>query len=121
MTIPNHKILFPEGMAIAGLIHFATGKHRPALFWCLISAVAEPIGAVVGWMIIGATLNKLTFGVLYAAVGGMLISLCLKEFLPISYACAHDHKSFVPRGVFGGMALMALSLVLLAYIGVEKA
>jgi ZIP family zinc transporter len=51
------------------------------------------------------------YGALFAVVGGMMVYISLKELLPTALKYdPHDH--YVTNCMFGGMAIMALSLIL---------
>ena len=44
----------PEGIAVAAPVFFATGCRWKAWMWTLISGLAEPVGAIIAWLIVGA-------------------------------------------------------------------
>lgn len=107
MAIAIHNI--PEGIAVAIPIYRAT-KSRAKAFWAaLLSGLAEPVGAVIGFFILGNFIDEFVFGVIFAGVAGMMIYVSLDQLLPT----AKRHDPHLPIiGVFLGMLIMASSLVL---------
>ena len=110
VAIAIHNI--PEGVTIALPIFYATGSKMQALFWTLVSALAEPLGAVFGYWIIGGDPNPLTYGILFGLIAGIMVFLSLDELLPTAKRYARGHETVY--GMIIGMALLAASLVLFA-------
>ena len=52
----------PEGIAVAAPVFFATGSRFKAFMWTFISALAEPVGAILAWLIVGEGLNPIIEG-----------------------------------------------------------
>lgn len=113
--IALHNI--PEGIAVAAPVYFATGDRKKAFMWTLISAVAEPVGGVIAWLLIGDQSSFLADGILFGIVAGMMVAICVKELLPTSWNYCPD-GNVVGFSVLGGMVIMAASLILFAYAGV---
>jgi ZIP family zinc transporter len=109
IAIAIHNI--PEGISVSMPIFYATKNKNKAFTYSFLSGVAEPIGAVIGFLIL---MPFLSGGVLYsllAFVGGIMVYISLDELLPIAHKCGHGHT--VIFGVVLGMLIMALSLLLL--------
>ncbi|GLE04148.1 hypothetical protein PINS_up013059 [Pythium insidiosum] len=112
----------PEGIAVAAPIYFATGSRWRGLLWCAISAVAEPVGGALAWLLLGNGLNPVTEGVLFGVICGIMVCISVKELLPTARRFAGDapaHQRLVTLGVFAGMLVMVASLILFAYAGSE--
>ncbi|KAJ0402799.1 hypothetical protein ATCC90586_004896 [Pythium insidiosum] len=110
----------PEGIAVAAPIYFATGSRWRGLMWCAISAVAEPLGGVLAWLLLGDGLNPVTEGVLFGVICGIMVCISVKELLPTARRFAGDapqNQRLVTIGVFAGMLVMVASLILFAYAG----
>ena len=105
-AIAVHNV--PEGVAIAMPIYHATGSRRIALRWSLLAGLAEPLGALLAWAVLAPFLGEALFGVLYAAVAGIMVFISLDELLPSARAWGEHHLSMY--GLVAGMAIMALSL-----------
>ena len=69
------------------------------------------IGALIGYFILRSIFNETTFGVIFAAVAGIMVYISVDELLPTSRAYGKGHDSLL--GLVGGMAVMALSLLLM--------
>lgn len=110
IAVAIHNI--PEGIAVAIPIFYATGFRKKAFKWSLLSGLAEPIGALVAFLILMPFLNDIMFGVIFAGVAGIMVFISLDELLPAAKKYDETHLSIY--GVIAGMALMAVSLLLLA-------
>ena len=93
-------------------VYYATGSKFKGFMWSFVSGISEPIGGLVGYLILyGNGMSDRTYGALFACVGGMMVYISLKELLPTALKYdQHDH--YVTNCMFGGMAIMALSLIL---------
>jgi len=100
----------PEGIAVSVPIYFATGSKRKAFWYSFLSGAAEPIGAVIAFLVLMPILNDVIFGVLFAAVAGIMVFIALDELLPASREYGEPHLSLY--GLLSGMAVMAVSLLL---------
>lgn len=110
LAIAIHNI--PEGLAISAPIYHATGRRGLAFAVSLASGLAEPLGALIGFLLLRDHLSPLLFGGVFAAVAGVMVYLCFDELLPA--ARRHGAHAVMMAGVLVGMAVMGLSLVLLA-------
>ena len=108
IAIALHNI--PEGIAVSGPIYQATGSRRKALGYAFLSGLAEPVGALIGWLVLMPVMNDTVFGLLFAAVAGIMVFISLDELLPAARAYGHHHLSIY--GLIAGMAVMAVSLLL---------
>ncbi len=57
-------------------------------------------------------MNNITFGLLFAAVAGIMVFIALDELLPSAQKFGQHHLSIY--GLITGMAIMAVSLLLFA-------
>lgn len=109
VAIAIHNI--PEGIAVAVPVYFATGDRKKALQLSFLCGLSEPLGAAVAYLILMPYLNDVVFGIVFAAVAGIMVFISLDELLPA--AKRYDETHLPIYGVIGGMAVMAVSLVLL--------
>lgn len=107
-AIAIHNI--PEGIAVAVPLYQATGSKGKALGWSFLSGLAEPIGALVGWLLLMPFLNGVVFGVVFGAIAGIMVFISFDELLPAARAYGEHHRSIY--GLVAGMAVMAVSLLL---------
>lgn len=108
IAIAIHNI--PEGIAVSVPIYYATGSKKKAFFYSFLSGLSEPIGAIVGYLILLPFMNDLVFGILFASVAGIMVFISLDELLPSAREYGEHHLSIY--GLIAGMMVMALSLLL---------
>jgi zinc transporter, ZIP family len=108
VAIAIHNI--PEGISVAIPVYCATGSRRQAVRLSFISGIAEPVGAVLAYLLLMPLLNDVVFGVLYAGVAGIMVFISLDELLPAAREYGEHHLSIY--GLIAGMILMAVSLQL---------
>ncbi|KXZ51244.1 hypothetical protein GPECTOR_13g731 [Gonium pectorale] len=113
IAIAIHNI--PEGMVVATGVYYGTGNRKKALLWSSISAIAEPMGALVGLAVVcGGSLTNTVFGIMFGLVAGIMVYISLKELLPSSRSFdPHDRVSTIWLVV--GMAVMCASLIAINY------
>ena len=108
IAIAIHNI--PEGIAVSVPIYHATGSKRKAFKFSFLSGLAEPLGALVGFLILMPFMNAIVFGFLFASVAGIMVFISIDNLLPAAREYGEPHLSLY--GLMGGMAVMALSLLL---------
>lgn len=116
VAIAMHNI--PEGISVSVPIFYATGNRKKAFLYSVLSGLAEPAGAVIGYLAIRFFLGGGTgvvppevMGILFGGVAGIMVYISLDELLPTSRAYGRGHDSML--GLAGGMLVMALSLLLM--------
>jgi len=114
VAVALHNI--PEGISVAVPIYYATGSRAKALGYSFLSGLAEPLGAGLAWVGLKLAYGRAellppqVMGFLFAGVAGIMVYISLDELLPASRAYGQGHDSLL--GLVGGMAAMALSLLL---------
>ncbi|MFO7815971.1 MAG: zinc transporter ZupT [Halanaerobiales bacterium] len=108
IAIAIHNI--PEGISVSVPLYYATGSRKKAFIYSFLSGMAEPIGAIIGFFLLRQYFNDLTFGILFAAVGGIMVFISIDELLPTSRKYGKEHQEIY--GFIAGMIVMALSLLL---------
>lgn len=108
VAIAIHNI--PEGVAVSVPVYFATGSKRRAFWLSFTSGLAEPVGAIIGFLLLMPFLSPTVFGILFAAVAGIMVFISLDELLPTAEKYGKHHLSIY--GLIAGMGVMALSLLL---------
>jgi len=113
LAVALHNI--PEGLAVAGPVYAATGSKRSAVFWAGISGLAEILGGVLAWLILGSLVSPIVMAAIMAAVAGIMVALSVDELMPLAKEIdPHNNPSY---GVLCGMSVMGLSLVALQAMG----
>lgn len=108
VAIAIHNI--PEGIAVSVPIYQATGSRSKAFRYSFLSGLAEPLGALLGWLVLQPIMNDTVFGVLFAGVAGIMVFISFDELLPAAREYGEHHLSLY--GLISGMAVMAVSLLL---------
>jgi len=109
IAVAIHNI--PEGISVAMPIYCSTGSRRKAFAFSLLSGLAEPVGAVIAFVVLRPFLSDTLFGVLYAAIAGIMVFISLDELLPTAQEFGEHHLSIY--GLITGMIVMAGSLLML--------
>ncbi|HNT98396.1 MAG TPA: zinc transporter ZupT [Elusimicrobiales bacterium] len=115
VAVALHNI--PEGVSVSVPIFYATGDRRKAFLYSFFSGLAEPVGALIAWLAIrfflgsGGVVPPQVMGALFAGVAGVMVYISVDELLPTSRAYGKGHDSLL--GLVAGMAVMALSLLLM--------
>jgi len=107
-AIAIHNV--PEGIAVAAPVLRATGSRRTAFTVSFLSGLTEPLGALFCWLLLMPIMSDTVFGIIFAAAAGIMVYICIDEILPA--AEEGGHHSLCLYGFIGGMAVMALSLLL---------
>jgi len=107
-AIAIHNI--PEGVSIAIPVYYATGSKGKAVGASAISALAEPVGAVIGYLLLAPFLSPPVFGTVFGMIAGVMVFLALDELMPEAKRYSKGHEA--AYGMIIGMGAMALSLVL---------
>ena len=109
LAIALHNI--PEGISVSVPIYYATGNKKKALLFSFASGLAEPLGAVIGYLILMPFLNEAVYGAMFALVAGIMVFISFDELLPSAREYGEHHLSIY--GMVAGMAVMAVSLILI--------
>ncbi len=109
VAIAIHNI--PEGIAVSVPIYYATGSRKKAFKYSFLSGIVEPIGAIIGYLILLPIMNDIVFGFIFASVAGIMVFISIDELLPS--ARKYGKHWMVTYGMVLGMAIMALSLLII--------
>jgi ZIP family zinc transporter len=108
IAIAIHNI--PEGVAVSIPIFYATGNKNKAFTYSFLSGLSEPIGALIGYVLLFSFFNDIVFGILFASVAGIMVFISLDELLPTAREYGEHHLAVY--GLVAGMAVMAVSLLM---------
>jgi len=109
IAIMLHNI--PEGMSIAVPIYIGTKSRKKALGYATLSGLAEPLGAIVAWIILAPILTTEILMGLYAFVAGIMIYISIDVLIPTANTMERKHVSVM--GFTLGLILIAISLIFL--------
>jgi zinc transporter, ZIP family len=109
LAIAIHNI--PEGISVSVPIFYATGDRKKAFRYSFLAGLAEPLGAVIGFVILLPFLSPSLLSSLLAFIAGIMVYISIDELLPMAHRYGQSHT--VILGFILGMALMAASLLIL--------
>lgn len=109
IAIAIHNI--PEGISVSVPIYYATGNKKKAFWISFASGLAEPVGALIGYLLLQPFLTPSLFAVINAAIAGIMVYISLDELLPSAEKYGKHHLAII--GLIVGMAIMGLTLVIL--------
>jgi len=116
-AIAMHNI--PEGAAIAIPIYQSSGSVAMAVRNTCIAGLAQPAGALVGWILILGlkveNVSNFVYGALYSATAGIMVCVSIMELIP--EALQGGSPFFVGCCIFGGFLVMEVSIILLGLSG----
>lgn len=108
IAIAIHNI--PEGIAVCVPLYYATGNKKKAFWLSALSGLAEPLGALIGYLFLLQFFNDTFLSIVFAAIGGLMVFISLDELLPAAREYGEHHLSIY--GLIAGMFVMAVSLQL---------
>ncbi|HDR52786.1 MAG TPA: zinc transporter ZupT, partial [Mariniphaga anaerophila] len=113
IAVGIHNI--PEGIAVSVPIYYATGNRKKAFCLSFLSGLAEPVGAILAYLVLMPFLtaqnSEIIIASTMAAVAGIMVFISLDELLPSAEEYGEHHWAIY--GLIGGMAVMAISLLML--------
>ena len=107
VAIATHNI--PEGIDTSVPIYYSSGRKR-AFIVSFFSGITEPLGAIIGYLILRPFFNDVVFGILFGIIAGIMVFISIEELLPM--AREYEKSKVTIIGVILGMAIIALSLLL---------
>ena len=114
LAIVLHNI--PEGIATAAPIYYSTGSKTRAFLFSFGTGFVQVFGALAAWLLVRNVLDdmEIVFGIAFAAVAGIMVYVAIHQLLPAAQKFGKHH--IVMKWLFAGMAVMAGSLIVLAYV-----
>jgi len=109
IAIAIHNI--PEGIAVAAPIYHATQNKGKAIKYAFISGMAEPLGAIISYLLLKPYLNQNTLSYIFALVAGVMVYISFDELLPTSFRDDQGHNAIL--GIMTGMTIVSISLLFL--------
>lgn len=103
----------PLSIAISVPIYYSTGSKKKAFLYTTMVGLCQPLGAIIGYVLLSKHFNDLLFGILFSVVAGIMVFVSLDELLPASQKYEDHHISVY--GAIAGMIVMAISLSFLGH------
>lgn len=93
IAIALHNI--PEGISISVPIYYATNSKLKAFTYTLISALSEPLGALIAYLFLSNIMNNEIMGILMALIAGIMIQISFYELLPTSLSYKNKKQTII--------------------------
>lgn len=103
IAIMLHNI--PEGISIAVPIYYATNSKKEAIKKTFISGFAEPIGAILAFILFKNFITNELISIILLLVAGIMITISIEEIFPetIKYK---ENKSIIKGLLFGTLLIL---------------
>ncbi len=89
IAIALHNI--PEGISIAVPIYYSTNSKIKAIKYTLISALSEPLGALLTFIFLKKFINSFILGILFSCIAGFMLEISIFNLLPTSKKYQYDN------------------------------
>ena len=108
LAIMMHNI--PEGISIAVPLYYSTGKKGRGILYTFISALAEPLGAIVAFLFLKQYINMLTISYVLIIVAGIMITISINELFP--EAIKYNERKQIKLGMLLGVVIILINHLL---------
>jgi len=100
LAIAFHNI--PEGISISVPIYYSSKKKGRALLYTFISALSEPLGAILAFIFLKNYINNFILGILFAIIAGIMTHISIYELIPTSFSYKNKKLSliYIILGIF---------------------
>ena len=110
IALAIHNI--PEGVAVGVPLYAATKSRFKTVGLTALTGLAEPVGAIIGYLLLRDVLSGATLGWVFGLVAGMMVYICVDELLPAAKRYETNQRQ-TTYGFIAGMAVLAGSITLL--------
>ena len=105
LAIMFHNI--PEGISIAVPIYYASKSKKKALLYTFLSGIAEPLGAILTYLILNRYITDIMLNTTLLLVSGIMITLSIEEILP--KALSYHNNRYIYLGILTGILLIIIN------------
>ncbi len=105
IAIMLHNI--PEGISIAVPIYYSTGSKKEAIKKSFISGLAEPLGAILAFLLFKNLITDTFISIILLLVAGIMITISIEEIYP-EVRKYKEYKLFY-LGLFIGTVLLIIN------------
>ena len=105
LAIALHNI--PEGISVAMPIYYATGSRKTSLKYCFLSGIAEPVGALLAFLVLHPFISDLLLGAVFALISGIMVYIAVEELIPTSRQYGHHRLAL--WATLAGVVVMLLT------------
>ena len=109
LAIIMHNI--PEGINIVVPIYYSTYDKKKAFKYVLISALAEPIGAILTYLLLYRFINDTFLNIILLIVSSIMITISINEIYPESIK--YNNEKLNKKAYILGMLFVIISIFIL--------
>ncbi len=109
IAIALHNI--PEGISISVPVYSATKNRKTAINLTMLSALAEPLGALIAWLFLKPIMTDKIMGCTLATVAGIMSHISLVQLLPTALKYSEKGKTIL--FFILGIAFMIISIYII--------
>lgn len=109
IAIALHNI--PEGISISVPIYYSKKGREKAILYTLLSALSEPIGALLAYIFLSKIINNNIMGILMGLIAGIMLQISFYELLPTSFKYKNKKQTILLFII--GILFMIISHLLL--------
>lgn len=106
LAIMFHNI--PEGITISVPIYYSSKSKIKAFKYTLISALSEPLGAVISYIFLSKIINSYILSVLLTLTAGIMMSISIGELFPKALKYKEKIKTIILFVI--GLIIMIISI-----------
>ncbi len=108
IAIMLHNI--PEGIIISIPLYHSGIKKSKVLLYTFISGIVEPIGGLLGYILLKDVINDSILSIILLFVSGLMINLAIKDIL--KEALKYKKYNYMCYGILLGTLLFVISLLI---------
>lgn len=109
IAIAMHNI--PEGISISVPVYSATNSKKRAVGYTFISALAEPLGAILAFLFLAPIITDTLMGFILAIISGIMLHIGIFQLLPTSLKYKEKKKTIALFII--GFIFMIISRILM--------
>ena len=109
----------PLGVSIATPVYIVTQSKWKAIGVSCIAAITQPIGGLIGLIVIHSGVSDVSFAVMFGITGGLMVFTCFRELLPAA-RMQDPNDQYTSLLVFIGMVVLDISLILFDSTGTHE-
>ena len=112
IAIALHNL--PEGISISVPIYTATNSKKRAVGYTFISALAEPLGAIIALIFLKPIITNTVMGFMISITAGIMLHIGIFQLVPISIQ--YKNKIKILFSFILGILLMIISNIFMSFL-----
>lgn len=105
-------LLYVEGLSVGAPVYYVTKSKMMAILVPFVSGMFEPLGAVLGGLLLSKLMTNYVLQLVMAGVAGVMIYLSLTELIPTAYKYCGTQQMLMAVGL-GTLLTFAMDMLLI--------